>query len=274
MIAPVRRRRRHAAECPDGPRDRRADGRDKLCAEHRESTAPGALRKAQYTGEAAGLLPGIGELYVNPKTLPERPFLAYDHQGKLVSTIYMVPLKDLNAHKTFADLPAPGGRVDHVSLYYNAGHPGVPEPPTTSCSGTCRRHRRSSSRSGDDADAAVVVGVGGGLLVSALPPPAIRADAPGALFEIHMKSGPSGAVVGFDPVGALLQPGQTVRWICAANVHTTTAYSPKNHNHSLRIPQGAQPRASDFLLPGQSFEVKLTVEGVYDYFCMPPSHRR
>jgi hypothetical protein len=73
-------------------------------------------------------IPGIGTLYVEPKTLPEGPFLAYDHKHRLVSTIYMVPLKDLDAKSNFADLAAPGGRVDHVSLYYNAGHPGVEEP--------------------------------------------------------------------------------------------------------------------------------------------------
>lgn len=84
-----------------------------------------------------------------------------------------------------------------------------------------------------------------------------------------MKSDPAGGVVGFDPVGMLLQPGQTLRWICDANVHTTTAYSPKNDNHSLRIPESAAPWASDFLLPNQTFDVKFTVEGVYDYFCAP-----
>ena len=73
-------------------------------------------------------LPGIGTLYVDPKTLPEGPFLAYDHSGRLVSTIYMVPLKELDAQKAFGDLAAPGGNVDHVSLYFNAGHPGVPDP--------------------------------------------------------------------------------------------------------------------------------------------------
>lgn len=73
-------------------------------------------------------LPGLGTLYVDPKTLPAGPFLAYDHAGKLVSTIYMIPLKDLDGQKTFGDLKAPGGRVDHVSIYFNAGHPGVPEP--------------------------------------------------------------------------------------------------------------------------------------------------
>ncbi len=72
--------------------------------------------------------PGLGTLYVDPKTLPEGPFLGYDHKGHLVTTIYMVPLKDMDAAKNFPDLPSPGGNVDHVSLNYNAGHPGVEEP--------------------------------------------------------------------------------------------------------------------------------------------------
>lgn len=73
-------------------------------------------------------LPGMGTLYVNPKTLPDGPFLAYDHKGRLVSTIYMIPLKDFDGHRTIDDLKAPGGPVVSVDMYYNAGHPGVPEP--------------------------------------------------------------------------------------------------------------------------------------------------
>jgi hypothetical protein len=73
-------------------------------------------------------LPGLGTLYVDPKTLPAGPFLAYDHLGRLVSTIYMIPLKDFDAQKNIADLPAPGGKVDHVDVDYNAGHPRVQEP--------------------------------------------------------------------------------------------------------------------------------------------------
>jgi hypothetical protein len=72
--------------------------------------------------------PGLGTLYVDPKTVPEGPFPVYDHQGHLISTIYMVPLKDMDAQKNFADLASPGGNVDHISLNYNAGHPGVEEP--------------------------------------------------------------------------------------------------------------------------------------------------
>jgi hypothetical protein len=88
----------------------------------------GDFKKVSTLVKLPDFLPGLGTLYVNPKTLPAGPFLAYDHQGRLVSTIYMIPLADLQAQKAFADLPSPGGRVDHVSIYYNAGHPGVPVP--------------------------------------------------------------------------------------------------------------------------------------------------
>src|SRR5688572_22686950 len=73
-------------------------------------------------------LPGMGQLWVDPATLPAGPFLAYDRDGRIVSTIYMIPPADLNPNKTFNDLAAPGGNVDHVDVYFNAGHPGVEAP--------------------------------------------------------------------------------------------------------------------------------------------------
>lgn len=73
-------------------------------------------------------IPGLGQLFVDPATLPAGPFLAYDHDGKLVSTIYMLPMKDLNPDHSFDNLSSPAGSVDHVDVYYNAGHPGVEEP--------------------------------------------------------------------------------------------------------------------------------------------------
>ena len=93
-----------------------------------KSAARWRVQEGERAGEAARFSAGFGTLYVDPKTLPEGPFLAYDHAGKLVSTIYMIPLKDLDAQKAWNELPAPGGNVDHVSVYYNAGHPGVPDP--------------------------------------------------------------------------------------------------------------------------------------------------
>lgn len=97
-------------------------------AQHIE-TAPGApYRRVSQLVELPDFLPGIGTLYVNPKNLPEGPFLAYDHKGKFVSTIYMIPLKDLDAQKGWSDLPGPGSKVDHVTISFNAGHPGLGEP--------------------------------------------------------------------------------------------------------------------------------------------------
>ena len=89
---------------------------------------PAPYEKVSTLVKLPDFLPGIGVLYVDPKTLPAGPFLAYDHKGKLVSTIYMIPIKDFDSQKGFPDLKAPGGRVDHVSMYFNAGHPGVEEP--------------------------------------------------------------------------------------------------------------------------------------------------
>jgi hypothetical protein len=88
----------------------------------------GPYKKVSELVKLPDFLPGMGTLYVDPKTLPAGPFLAYDHDGKLVSTIYMVPTKDLEAKKKFDDLATAGGKVDHVDLYFNAGHPGVEEP--------------------------------------------------------------------------------------------------------------------------------------------------
>ena len=73
-------------------------------------------------------MPGLGALYVRPGSLPAGPFLAYDHDDRLVSTIYMIPVADIVARKRFEDLAATGRPVRDVDLYFNPGHPGVPGP--------------------------------------------------------------------------------------------------------------------------------------------------
>ncbi|HEY7472240.1 MAG TPA: hypothetical protein VIE68_07830 [Gemmatimonadota bacterium] len=73
-------------------------------------------------------IPGMGTLYVDPATLPAGPFLAFDRDGRLVSTIYMIPLAGMNEHRNFEGLAVGGAGVDHVDIQYNAGHPGVAEP--------------------------------------------------------------------------------------------------------------------------------------------------
>ncbi|GLS28763.1 hypothetical protein SAMN04488498_101307 [Mesorhizobium albiziae] len=97
-------------------------------AEVAKSPPAGAFKAVSGLVKLPDFLPGMGQLFVDPASLPAGPFLAYDHDGALVSTIYMLPIKDLNPDKRFDDLAAPGGNVDHVDVYYNAGHPGVEEP--------------------------------------------------------------------------------------------------------------------------------------------------
>lgn len=73
-------------------------------------------------------IPGLGTLYVDPATLPAGPFLAYDHDGKLSATVYMVPIKALEDGTAYNGLAVGNDTVTSVDIYYNAGHPGVEEP--------------------------------------------------------------------------------------------------------------------------------------------------
>lgn len=73
-------------------------------------------------------IPGLGQLFVDPATLPAGPFLGYDHEGRLATTTYMVPLSMMKPDMNLDDLKVPAGTVDHVDIQYNAGHPGVAEP--------------------------------------------------------------------------------------------------------------------------------------------------
>jgi hypothetical protein len=93
-------------------------------------TPPAKFKKVSTLVKLPDFIPGMGTLYVDPSTLPVGPFLGYNHGGKLVNIIYMVPLKDLEAHKNFDALGgvAKGLKVDHTAIEFNPGHPGVEEP--------------------------------------------------------------------------------------------------------------------------------------------------
>jgi hypothetical protein len=93
-----------------------------------QTAPPSNYKKVSTLVSLPDFLPGLGTLYVDPTTLPAGPFLAYDRQGNLVSSVYMIPIKDITARKAFNNLTAAKEKVDHVDMYYNAGHPGVAEP--------------------------------------------------------------------------------------------------------------------------------------------------
>jgi plastocyanin len=85
-----------------------------------------------------------------------------------------------------------------------------------------------------------------------------------------MESDTLGSKVWFDPVGLHVQAGDTIRWELRENVHTVAAYHPDNAGHALRIPATAAAWDSGYLVnQGDHFEVTLTQEGVYDYYCEP-----
>ncbi|WP_269499187.1 plastocyanin/azurin family copper-binding protein [Castellaniella sp. S9] len=117
----------------------------------------------------------------------------------------------------------------------------------------------------------LLLSAGAGLLL-AVRPHARAATAPRGI-EIAMAGTPTGSAVWFRPRGLRLKAGQTVHWVNrdTGNVHTATAYHPDN-GKPLRIPRGATPWNSDYLLPGESFAVTFEIPGVYDYFCLPHEH--
>ena len=73
-------------------------------------------------------LPGLGQLFVDPATLPAGPFFGYDHDGRLSATIYMTPIDDLEGGTAYNDLALGAPEVVATDIYFNAGHPGVEEP--------------------------------------------------------------------------------------------------------------------------------------------------
>ena len=99
------------------------------CTTQAETAGPGGdYQKVSDLVALPEFIPGLGTLYVQPATLPAGPFLAYDRSGQLVSTIYMIPLEDIEGQKQFDNLAVGAENVESVDLYYNAGHPGVESP--------------------------------------------------------------------------------------------------------------------------------------------------
>jgi hypothetical protein len=88
----------------------------------------GDYRKVSELVRFPDFYPGLGTLYVQPETLPVGPFRAYDRDGRLVSTIYMVPLQTIDAHAMLNMVQGAPLRVDHVDMHYTSGHPGVDQP--------------------------------------------------------------------------------------------------------------------------------------------------
>ncbi|SER66886.1 plastocyanin/azurin family copper-binding protein [Natrinema salaciae] len=91
---------------------------------------------------------------------------------------------------------------------------------------------------------------------------------PVAEIEVEMVTNDDGKH--FGPHVVHVESGGTVRWVLKSGSHDTTAYHPETHGDQQRIPDGAEPWASDLLSDeGDTFERTFDVEGVYDYACTP-----
>ncbi|WP_266082931.1 plastocyanin/azurin family copper-binding protein [Haladaptatus caseinilyticus] len=75
----------------------------------------------------------------------------------------------------------------------------------------------------------------------------------------------------FDPVGLLVDPGETVTFEMESGNHSATAY---HEQYSLaketRLPKGVEPFDSGVLIDrGDTFEHTFDTKGTYDYYCIP-----
>lgn len=72
----------------------------------------------------------------------------------------------------------------------------------------------------------------------------------------------------FEPVGLLVQPGDTVTFVAASPHHTATAYHGQ-HVKSHRVPEGVEPFSSPVVPVGQTWSYTFTIPGTYDVWCGP-----
>jgi hypothetical protein len=116
---------RASLEAPGAAQATGASATDAVAA---KGPPPAGYEKVSTLVKLPEFIPGLGALYVRPQTLPPGPALAYDRDDRLVSTIYMIPVSDIEARKRFEHLAVGGGGVQDVDVYFNPGHPGVDEP--------------------------------------------------------------------------------------------------------------------------------------------------
>jgi hypothetical protein len=97
-----------------------------------KANPPANFKKVSTLVRLPDWLPGLGTLYVDPASLPAGPYLGYNHNGQLVNVTYMISSKELDQHKDWNDLGQKVAnldlKVDHTSVNFNPGHPGLQEP--------------------------------------------------------------------------------------------------------------------------------------------------
>lgn len=72
----------------------------------------------------------------------------------------------------------------------------------------------------------------------------------------------------FIPDQLTIQTGDVVRFEVHEGIHTVTAYHP-NNRRDLGIPEQANSFDSGPIATGDIWYLKVSVRGVYNYFCIP-----
>ncbi len=75
----------------------------------------------------------------------------------------------------------------------------------------------------------------------------------------------------FEPVGLMIQPGDSVRFVAVSPHHTATAYHAE-HIKSHRVPDGVEPFSSPIVPIGQDWTYTFEIPGTYDLWCGPHEH--
>ena len=88
--------------------------------------------------------------------------------------------------------------------------------------------------------------------------------------EVQMlfQEGENGPELYFEPVGLLVQPGDTVRFVAATAHHNVVAYHAQQ-GKSQRVPEGVPPFSSPTLPVGDTWDYIFDIEGTYDLWCAP-----
>jgi plastocyanin len=75
----------------------------------------------------------------------------------------------------------------------------------------------------------------------------------------------------FDPIGLLVEPGETISFVMESGNHSATAYHKKyNLAEETRIPKNAEPFDSGVIIEqGKTFKHTFNTKGTYDYYCIP-----
>ncbi len=206
---------------------------------------PASFKKLSTIVKLPDWLPGLGTLYVDPSTLPMGPYIGYNRAGQLVNVVYMIPITLFEQHKNVNDLGqalAPMGlRLDHTSVVYNPGHPGLPEPHyhviEWLISPAQQQKEMNASAPRDPKPAAVV-----------------------RMADDKLE---------FIPATVSIKAGQIVQWINGSHeVHNVT-FNPSSATNSadVTLPKGVQPFESATLNPGQTYSHTFTTPGTYRYVC-------